>query len=117
MAAVSALYHHVGRLAIGGLHSRVTTLSGQSSLGVRSLCHWWALRIAPSCYKTIRSFKCSSGVTNETAGLSILYPNVDHSLRALAGQAEGFGHFAIGGLHGAIYHVTTLSGQSNIHQT
>ncbi|MFQ6666495.1 hypothetical protein Gotur_032822 [Gossypium turneri] len=40
---------------------------------------------------------------------SLPYLNVDSSLRALAGQAEGFGRFAIGGLHGPIYHVTTLS--------
>ncbi|XP_015690334.2 pectate lyase 4-like [Oryza brachyantha] len=32
----------------------------------------------------------------------------DSSLRALAGQAEGFGRHAIGGLHGDVYHVTTL---------
>ncbi|PIA38867.1 hypothetical protein AQUCO_02700219v1 [Aquilegia coerulea] len=37
------------------------------------------------------------------------YAHVDSNLRALAGQAEGFGRFAIGGLHGPLYHVTTLS--------
>lgn len=36
------------------------------------------------------------------------YPDVDCRLRALAGRAEGFGRHAIGGLHGAIYHVTSL---------
>ncbi|KAI3822636.1 hypothetical protein L1987_10231 [Smallanthus sonchifolius] len=41
--------------------------------------------------------------------LSVPYSHVDCSLRALAGQVEGFGRFAIGGLHGALYHVTTLS--------
>ncbi|XVF76570.1 hypothetical protein PTKIN_Ptkin13bG0276300 [Pterospermum kingtungense] len=41
--------------------------------------------------------------------LSLPYTNVDFSLRALAGQAEGFGRFAIGGLHGPLYHVTTLA--------
>ncbi|XP_047313716.1 uncharacterized protein LOC124917300 [Impatiens glandulifera] len=39
---------------------------------------------------------------------SLPYVNVDSSLRALAGQAEGFGRSAIGGLHGPLYHVTTL---------
>ncbi|XP_047332131.1 probable pectate lyase 4 [Impatiens glandulifera] len=39
---------------------------------------------------------------------SLPYANVDSSLRALAGQAEGFGRSAIGGLHGPLYHVTTL---------
>ncbi|KAJ4797756.1 Pectate lyase [Rhynchospora pubera] len=36
------------------------------------------------------------------------YAHVDQTLRGLAGQAEGFGRQAIGGLHGAVYHVTTL---------
>jgi pectate lyase len=38
------------------------------------------------------------------------YAAVDSSLRAMAGQAEGFGRHAIGGLHGDVYHVTTLEG-------
>ncbi|KAL1343282.1 hypothetical protein HN51_029699 [Arachis hypogaea] len=37
------------------------------------------------------------------------YADVDSSLRALAGSAEGFGRHAIGGLHGSLYVVTTLS--------
>ncbi|KAL6657273.1 hypothetical protein ACP70R_005053 [Stipagrostis hirtigluma subsp. patula] len=36
------------------------------------------------------------------------YADADCSLRALAGRAEGFGRHAIGGLHGAVYHVTSL---------
>ncbi|WVZ88702.1 hypothetical protein U9M48_035189 [Paspalum notatum var. saurae] len=36
------------------------------------------------------------------------YQDADRSLRALAGRAEGFGRHAIGGLHGAVYHVTSL---------
>ncbi|KAL1330180.1 hypothetical protein HN51_047326 [Arachis hypogaea] len=40
---------------------------------------------------------------------SLPYARVDSSLRALAGSAEGFGHFAIGGLRGPLYHVTTLA--------
>ncbi|XP_010260019.1 PREDICTED: putative pectate lyase 21 isoform X3 [Nelumbo nucifera] len=46
----------------------------------------------------------------ETKMLSLPYAHVDYSLRALSGQAEGFGRFAIGGLHGPLYHVTTLAG-------
>lgn len=42
--------------------------------------------------------------------LSLPYADIDCTLRALAGQAEGFGRCAIGGLHGPIYHVTTLAG-------
>lgn len=42
--------------------------------------------------------------------MSLPYAHVDCSLRALAGQAEGFGRLAIGGLHGPLYHVTTLAG-------
>ena len=38
------------------------------------------------------------------------------TLRALAGQAEGFGRHAIGGLHGDVYHVTTLQG-TNAHRS
>ncbi|KAF9600256.1 hypothetical protein IFM89_005080 [Coptis chinensis] len=34
--------------------------------------------------------------------------HIDSSLRALAAQVEGFGRLAIGGLHGPLYHVTTL---------
>ncbi|KAG8376462.1 hypothetical protein BUALT_Bualt09G0066000 [Buddleja alternifolia] len=42
-------------------------------------------------------------------GLRLPYCHVDSCLRGLAGQAEGFGRFAIGGLNGAVYCVTTLS--------
>jgi len=38
------------------------------------------------------------------------YADVDSSLRAMAGRAEGFGRFSIGGLHGPLYSVTTLAG-------
>ncbi|CAM6102821.1 unnamed protein product [Calypogeia fissa] len=37
------------------------------------------------------------------------YGDVDRCVRALAGAAEGFGQAAIGGLNGAIYHVTSLA--------
>ncbi|XP_047339918.1 putative pectate lyase 21 [Impatiens glandulifera] len=37
------------------------------------------------------------------------YADVDSSLRALAGKAEGFGRLSIGGLNGPIYTVTNLS--------
>ncbi|OAY73567.1 putative LRR receptor-like serine/threonine-protein kinase [Ananas comosus] len=37
------------------------------------------------------------------------YAPADDGLRALAGQAEGFGRNTIGGLHGSVYHVTTLA--------
>ncbi|XP_031250137.1 probable pectate lyase 4 isoform X1 [Pistacia vera] len=40
---------------------------------------------------------------------SLPYADVENSLRALAGRAEGFGRFAIGGLHGPLYFVTSLS--------
>ncbi|KAE8717295.1 hypothetical protein F3Y22_tig00110053pilonHSYRG00051 [Hibiscus syriacus] len=40
---------------------------------------------------------------------SLPYVHVDSTLRALAGQAEGFGRFSIGGLQGSLYHVTTLA--------
>ncbi|EFJ28540.1 hypothetical protein SELMODRAFT_93746 [Selaginella moellendorffii] len=37
------------------------------------------------------------------------YANVDSRLRALARAAQGFGSASIGGLEGAVYHVTTLA--------
>lgn len=42
-------------------------------------------------------------------GLRLPYSDADSSLRALAGKAEGFGRSSIGGLHGALYRVTTLA--------
>ncbi|TVU29744.1 hypothetical protein EJB05_21352, partial [Eragrostis curvula] len=41
-------------------------------------------------------------------GGEVPYLDADCTLRALAGRAEGFGRHAIGGLHGAVYHVTSL---------
>ena len=49
-------------------------------------------------------------IVNPNMGLRLPYGHVDSSLRALAGQAEGFGRFAVGGLNGAVYRVTTLAG-------
>ncbi|XAR72062.1 Pectate lyase [Bertholletia excelsa] len=40
---------------------------------------------------------------------SLPYADVDFNLRSMAGRAEGFGRFAVGGLHGPLYHVTTLA--------
>jgi hypothetical protein len=40
------------------------------------------------------------------------YLHIDSHLFGLSGQAEGFGFQAIGGLHGEIYHVTSLAGSS-----
>lgn len=50
----------------------------------------------------------SNAVRTEMSSLP--YAHVDSGLRALAGKAEGFGRLAIGGLHGPLYHVTTLRG-------
>ncbi|XP_014511058.1 probable pectate lyase 4 [Vigna radiata var. radiata] len=41
--------------------------------------------------------------------LSLPYTHVDTTLRALAAQAEGFGRFAVGGLHGPLHRVTSLA--------
>jgi pectate lyase len=38
------------------------------------------------------------------------YADADRTLRALAAGAEGFGRHAVGGLHGALYYVTSLQG-------
>lgn len=56
----------------------------------------------------------SSANTSMESSPSLPYAHVDVSLRALAGQAEGFGRCAIGGLHGALYHVTTLAGYHHL---
>ncbi|KAL3523757.1 hypothetical protein ACH5RR_016591 [Cinchona calisaya] len=37
------------------------------------------------------------------------YADADSSLRALAGGAEGFGRFSVGGLYGPVYYVTNLA--------
>ncbi|XP_062205840.1 putative pectate lyase 21 [Phragmites australis] len=47
-------------------------------------------------------------LTMEDTKSLLPYGTVDSSLRALAGQAEGFGRHAIGGRHGDVYHVTNL---------
>ncbi|KAM3281087.1 putative pectate lyase 4 isoform X1 [Capsicum chacoense] len=42
--------------------------------------------------------------------MSVLpYADVDSSLKGLAGRAEGYGRFAIGGLNGPVYSVTSLT--------
>ncbi|XP_074268725.1 putative pectate lyase 4 [Silene latifolia] len=43
-----------------------------------------------------------------TMEFSLPYTRVDDSLRALSAQAEGFGRFAIGGVNGPLYRVTSL---------
>lgn len=42
------------------------------------------------------------------------YADVDSSLRAMAGKAEGFGRSAVGGLHGSLHSVTTLAGMCGL---
>ncbi|KAJ0551309.1 putative pectate lyase [Helianthus annuus] len=43
---------------------------------------------------------------------TVPYADVDSTLRALAGRAEGFGRFAVGGVNGPVHHVTSLAGLS-----
>ena len=38
------------------------------------------------------------------------YGDADSTLRSIAGRAEGFGRFAVGGAHGPLHHVTSLAG-------
>ncbi|XP_019436142.1 PREDICTED: probable pectate lyase 4 [Lupinus angustifolius] len=48
--------------------------------------------------------------SNNNNMISLPYTHLDSTtLRALAGNAEGFGRFAMGGFHGPLYHVTSLS--------
>ncbi|RDX65177.1 putative pectate lyase 4, partial [Mucuna pruriens] len=54
-------------------------------------------------------FSANSNFNSNSNMLSLPYTYVDSSLRALAGQAEGFGRYAIGGLHGPLCHVTSLA--------
>jgi pectate lyase len=49
--------------------------------------------------------------SNNNIMVSLPYANADVTLRSLAAQAEGFGRFATGGLHGSLYHVTSLLGK------
>lgn len=51
----------------------------------------------------------SSDMATSVSSQPLPYGHVDSSLRALAGQAEGFGRFSVGGLRGPLYHVTTLA--------
>ncbi|EYU38485.1 hypothetical protein ABFS82_12G135900 [Erythranthe guttata] len=51
----------------------------------------------------------SAPIGYPTMGSRLLYSHVDITLRSLAGQAEGFGRFAVGGLNGAVYRVVTLA--------
>ncbi|XP_057427220.1 probable pectate lyase 4 [Lotus japonicus] len=51
----------------------------------------------------------TSNSNNNSNMLSLPYAHVDSTLRALAANAEGFGRCAVGGLHGALYHVTSLA--------
>ncbi|KAJ6892291.1 hypothetical protein NC651_025479 [Populus alba x Populus x berolinensis] len=50
---------------------------------------------------------------------SLPYADMDFSLRTLAGRAEGFGRFSIGGLHGSLYsmmgedHYVRVAGDKN----
>lgn len=48
-------------------------------------------------------------VSTQMGGLALPYAHVDSSLRALAGQAEGFGGSSIGGRDGPIYQVVNLN--------
>ncbi|XP_004512516.1 probable pectate lyase 4 [Cicer arietinum] len=50
----------------------------------------------------------NEGSSNSNTVMNFPYGHVDNTLRSLAAQAEGFGRFAIGGLHGPLYHVTSL---------
>lgn len=56
-----------------------------------------------------QSAQIPSSSAKNTSMVALPYAHVDASLRALAAQAEGFGRLAIGGLRGALYHVTTLA--------
>lgn len=60
--------------------------------------------------KYAQSVPDSRNSTSSAKMESLPYAHVDSSLRALAGQAEGFGRAAIGGLHGSVYCVTNLAG-------
>ncbi|XP_058215255.1 probable pectate lyase 4 [Rhododendron vialii] len=64
--------------------------------------------IRPS-YKKGSSSLPNPDMASSSSSLKLPYPHADSSLRALAAQAEGFGRCAIGGLHGSLFHVTTLA--------
>lgn len=52
----------------------------------------------------------SQNTVSTQMDLVLPYGQVDSSLRALAGQAEGFGGSSIGGRDGHIYQVINLNG-------
>lgn len=86
----------------GGRHHRQNRRNGETAVQVPNNYYGPPIDHAPQ-------IPASSIGHNEMAVVSLPYSQVDCNLRALAGQAEGFGRSAIGGLHGPIYHVTTLS--------
>ncbi|CAO2839871.1 unnamed protein product [Amaranthus hypochondriacus] len=47
--------------------------------------------------------------SSSSMAITLPYSHVDSCLRALAGQAQGFGRHAIGGLHGPLFHITSLA--------
>ncbi|KAK9756789.1 hypothetical protein RND81_01G121300 [Saponaria officinalis] len=55
------------------------------------------------------SYNTATFSSRTTMAFTLPYAHVDDSLRALSGQAEGFGRHAIGGIDGPLYHVTTLA--------
>ncbi|XP_051130276.1 probable pectate lyase 4 [Andrographis paniculata] len=63
----------------------------------------------PSPNPHISSSNNPPDCVNSGMALRLPYGHVDSALRALAGQAEGFGRLAVGGLNGAVYCVTTLA--------
>lgn len=68
--------------------------------------------IPPYPTKPQQSYQVVVGTGGPPAMAVGPYAGVDSHLRGLAGAAEGFGHSAIGGLHGEIYCVTSLAGKS-----
>ncbi|KAK4777197.1 hypothetical protein SAY86_005885 [Trapa natans] len=61
------------------------------------------------CFNGVLAHTAINGELSWPWMISLPHGHVDSSLRSLAGQAEGFGRFAIGGLHCPVYHVTTLA--------
>lgn len=89
---------------------------GRSSKGERK--NHYSSNSGPAAYNNPASSSSGPGpgpsgsaaIPSNNMGLALPYAHVDSTLRALAAQAEGFGRCAIGGLHGPLYHVTSLAG-------
>nr|GEW50467.1 probable pectate lyase 4 [Tanacetum cinerariifolium] len=90
---------HVG-VSVSAGDVATATISPQTEFALMGASLAKTPNISPSPFKPLYTGMAVVSV--------VPYSHVDSSLQALAGQAEGFGRHVVGGLHGEIFHVTSL---------